>query len=194
MLKLAVPLRVACAVAVSVLLTAGVSTAANITITLDAGTIPAGVVCGQVWQEAGVSMNFANTEAIDCSGAGNCFFGANPGFGPNDIALFPSRFVVDLTTIPGTVTAAEVDVIDFCGIGCTSAFLEDGAVLVSSDFNTVVSSQETLSLTSGVFVPDLLAVSSCEGAVVEIRITFTGSVPTENSTWGGIKALFATTD
>jgi hypothetical protein len=165
----------------------GPALAVTAVVTLDAGTIPAGVECGDTWTEAGVILSFVPTTDEDCA-AGACVFGFE-GFLPNGVDLYPCRLNADLSGLPGTVLSAEVDIIDGCGVECTRAFLYDGAVITDSDSNASVMSPETFYLTSGGGEPDRLAVSSCEGGVGEIRILYQAS-PVEPSTWGQIRSLY----
>jgi len=182
-------LLVVCSLLLIFVLSVSVATAATVTITLDAGTIPASVdSCGVPWVEAGVTMMFVPTTVDDCTD-GSCFFGIG-GLDPNGVDLYPARLRVDLSGVPGQVLSAEVDVIDYCGVGCTKAFFYDGAVIVDSKGNTVVSNPETLSIDAGGVTVGVLAVSSCEGACSEIRIEYEAAVPVEPSTWGAIKTLF----
>ena len=163
--------------------------AATLTITLDAGTIPASVVdCGDGWVEAGVTLVFVPTTIDDCT-FNACFFGIG-GLDPNGVDLYPARLQVILSGVPGQVLSAEVDVIDYCGINCTRAFFYNGPALVDVAGNTSISTPETLSINTGGDTVDILAVSSCEGACTEIRIEYRAPVPVETNTWGAIKALF----
>jgi hypothetical protein len=116
--------------------------------------------------ESGVTLSFVETTPEDCDGGGNCSFGV----AMDRVWLFPARLNADLSGLPGAVTQAEMDVVDGCGLGCTQAFLYEGIAAVDSASNTM-GVLETLSLSSGGASVDRLAVSSCEGAVVEIRLT-----------------------
>jgi len=146
--------------------------------------VPADIGCDEVWQENGVDIHFTSTMAEDCDGGGNCFFGGEPGA----VWLYPSRLVVDLGATYN-VTQIEVDWIDYCGIGCTQAFAYDGGTTVASAQNSLVSEPETVVLVPAGGVADRIAVSSCEGMVLEIRVT-TDVVATEASTWSDVKALY----
>jgi hypothetical protein len=90
--------------------------------------------------------------------------------------LFPARLNLDLSTLPGTVATVEVDVEDFCGTGCTRAFLYEGATLVDSASNAVGGAQ-TLLLDSGGAAVDRVAVSSCEGSATEVRLNLAPPLP-----------------
>ena len=166
-----------------------VVSAASLTLTLDPSTIPASVVnCGDPWIESGLTLKFVPTTSDDCT-LGSCFWGIG-GLDPGGVDLYPARLYVDLSGVPGQVLSAEVDVRDYCGIGCTKAFFYDGGGVVDSDGNTVVSNPETLLINTGGVTVDYLAVSSCEGVCTEIRITYEAAVPVAPSTWSAIKALF----
>lgn len=163
--------------------------AAQELLTLNLDNIPAGVVCDQVWMEQDVELSFTATTAEDCDGGGNCSFGAMPG---EPIWLFAGRLMIDFGE-PYLIYRVEIDVIDWCGVGCTRMFLYDGTGgLVGTDANDTVSAQETLvvDLGAGDMVRSV-AVSSCEGNVLGSAIRITSDiVDGENPTWGGIKATF----
>lgn len=154
-----------------------------VVVTLD--NAPA-TMCNEAWTEAGVELTLVNTTSEDCDGGGNCFFGVDPG----GVSLFPSRLNLDLTTLSGSVTSAEVDVQDFCGIGCTRAFLYQGATLLDSASNTGGGAQ-TLILDGGGAAADRLAVSSCEGMATEVRLDVASSTPVPGLGPAGL-ALLAT--
>lgn len=137
----------------------------QITLTLD--NVPPNVVCDEVWTEANLDLNFTQTTSLDCDGGGNCFYEVDAGF----VWLFPSRLVVDLSGLQNIINI-EVDVLDFCGSNCTRAFIEDSNnLVVASAGNTSVGSIETLSLlnSAGEMLSEL-AMSSCEGQILEMRI------------------------
>ena len=146
--------------AVSVFLVAGSAAADVITITLDGVDVSE---CGETWIESGVELSFVETTAEDCT-EGSCYF----GLGTDSVWLYPARLNLDLSGLAGTVTQVEVDIVDYCGVGCTAAFLYEGASTVDSAYN--VGSAETLTLLSGGASVDRAAVSSCEGMVTEIRL------------------------
>jgi hypothetical protein len=171
----------------AVLAVGAVDSGAVVVVTLDAGTIPAGVECGDTWTEAGVVLSFVPTTDEDCT-VGACYFGIG-GLFPNGVDLYPARLNADLSGLSGTVVSAEVDIADYCGVGCTRAFLYEGATTCDSDSSSTVSAPETLTLSAGAGVIDRLAVSSCEGGVDEIRITLVAS-PVEAMSWGRIRSLY----
>lgn len=92
----------------------------------------------------------------------------------NSVWLWPARLRVDLTGLPDTVTSVEVDVMDQCDVGCTKAFLYEKKTIVDQTSNTVTGNLETLTLSNPGAETDVdrLAVSSCEGEVLEIRLKF----------------------
>jgi hypothetical protein len=151
------------------------------TLTLD--NVPADVECDEVWQEEGIDLYFSTTTAEDCDGGGACFFGVDVGA----VWLYPSRLVVDLGATYDVISV-EIDVDDYCGSGCTRAFLYDGASVEAQDQNAATG-PDTLVLVPGSGQGDRIAVSSCEGQVLEIRITTT-TVAADPTTWTDIKALY----
>jgi hypothetical protein len=135
---------------------------AIITITLDGVSVSS---CDEIWTESGVELSFVETTGEDCDGGGNCSFGTVA----DRVWLFPARLNLDLSILTQRVTSAEVDIDDSCGVACSRAFLYEGNSTVDSDSNTMRGT-ETLDLSADGSRPDRLAVSSCEGAVSEIRL------------------------
>jgi hypothetical protein len=158
-------------------------------LTLNLENIPAGVVCDQVWYEQGVALSFTTTTAEDCDMGGNCSFGVYPG---EPVWLFPSRLVADFGA-PYVVFRVEIDVIDWCGIGCTRLFLyDDAGGLVGSVANGASSTPQILvvDLGAGSLVRSV-AVSSCEGNVLSSSIrVYSQVLEAESSSWGRIKANY----
>ncbi|MBK9336169.1 MAG: hypothetical protein IPM98_06130 [Lewinellaceae bacterium] len=122
--------------------------------------------CGVSWQEDGVPMQVENA----CGGGNSCSFDFNTvGSG-----LFLAPGTLQLTIAPecgNRVTRIEIDIVDYCGIGCTSAEYLDGMAVIGVDSNTVLTQLETF-----VFqVPansNLTQVNICsfEGVIEEVRI------------------------
>ncbi len=154
------------------LLAAGPAAAEEVvTLTLDGVT---GVTCDQVWAEAGLDLSFTTTTAEDCDGGGSCSFGAEGG---SSLWLYPSRFMVDFGS-SRAISRVEVDVIDWCGAGCTRAFLYEPDWTVGMAENSASGgTPQTLILQSESGTASAVAVSSCEGEVSEIRITFGDADP-----------------
>jgi hypothetical protein len=82
-------------------------------------------------------------------------------------------------------------VLDYCGLGCTQAFLYNAGTLVDSVGNTIISSPEMLVMDLGAGqMVDSIAISSCEGVVLGTSITiYSMTVDGESGTWGTVKAL-----
>jgi len=152
------------------------------TITFDG--IPAGIECDEVWQEAGIDLYYTATTSEDCDLGGNCQFADEPGVA----GLFPARVVIDLGETYD-VPMVEVDWRDSCGDGCTQAFVYDGEATVATAQNTVTGEPETVTLTPSGGQADRVALSSCEGEILEVRIT-TDTVAAEATTLTSIKALY----
>ncbi len=144
---------------------ASVASADTVTVTLDAVTIPVGVVCNDTWMESGVTLSFVAKTPDDCA-TGSCSF----GIFPDSVALFPARLNLDVSGLGGQIKSAEADVIDGCSFNCTRLLLYNGANLVATTGNTLTGVLETLSASGGGTPIDRIAVSSCEGSVFEIRI------------------------
>ncbi len=132
----------------------------DIVVTLD--NVNPNILPYQVWNEAGVNLSLQNHPT-----SGTCSFGIDP----DGIWLYPAMLNLDLTGLPGRVVSAEVDIIDYCGVGCTVATLWEAGVTLSQDANTMSGVMETLVLTNpGAGFPDQLTVTSFEGKVFEIRL------------------------
>jgi len=159
-------------------------------LTLNFDTVPAGVACGEVWVEEGQDLQFTDTIATDCDGGGNCFF--DDGTGGGSLWLFPGRLAVDFGA-DFLLYTIEIDVADYCGIGCTRAFAYLDGVQVGFDDNDTRGAPETLVIDLGAegAMVDAIAVSSCEGEVTKssIRI-FSQTVGDGDVSWGGVKTLF----
>lgn len=141
-----------------------VSTAQTITLNLD--NVPEGIQCGEVWTEQNLNLQFMETTVDDCY-EGSCVFGNDGG----EFWLYPSRLLIDVSGL-ANVEMVEVDVRDNCGVDCTRTFLIDGdGTNVDSAMNSTLWESETLVVenTEGVALT-LLAVSSCEGIIDQIRI------------------------
>jgi len=139
------------------------SALASTTIILDLDGVQV-TQCYEPWQEDGVTLQFVETVYPDCT-TGSCYFGLDAG----EVWLYPARLSLDLTGLSCQVTSAEVDIIDWCGAGCTNAIFYKEAALLDVAENTVVASEETLVLSSA-SAPTTLTVSSCEGMALEIRL------------------------
>jgi len=113
----------------------------------------------QPWNESGVTLWLEPW-------GGGCSY----GIGPTGITLSPALLNLDLSALPGRVIHAEVDIIDWCGPGCTVATLYDGIDIVSQASNPVSGPQTLLLDNSGAWDPDRLTVTSYEGYVEEIRL------------------------
>jgi hypothetical protein len=173
---------VATVAVVSLLTTAGAASGQTVVVTLDG--VPA-TSCNETWTESSVQLSFVATTSEDCDGGGNCSFGVSAA----DVGLVPSRLNLDLTGLSGSVTSAEVDVEDFCGTGCTRAFLYQGATVLDSASNTV-SGAQTLLLDSGGTPADRLAVSSCEGLATEVRLDVASTAAPPSTPALGTPQLF----
>jgi hypothetical protein len=150
------------------------------TITLDG--VPA-TQCDEHWMEEQVDLWFTATTDEDCT-VGSCFFGVEPAY----VWLYPCRLMGDFVE-SYVVYQIEIDIVDYCGVGCTVAYAYNGGTQVANAANTVVSGAETLVLNVGGGQADSFAVSSCEGQVLEIRIT-SEVVPEESETWSSVKSMF----
>lgn len=123
--------------------------------------IPA--VCGDSWQESDIQMTINSIPDV-----ANCVFYLQD----SQFAAAPAQLLLNLSTL-GDIHQIEVDLYDFCDIGCTTAVLLNQSEIVSEVANQS-SVQETLTLTNpnnlGV---DQLKLQSKEAFFFEIRIDYT---------------------
>lgn len=149
--------------------------------------VPA-TTCDEVWTQSGVAIQVTTTTSEDCDGGGNCSFiewDENGGVG-----MAPARLALDLGE-SYLIFSVEIDIQDFCGIGCTRAFLYNNGVQVGSTANATRGAVETLVVSPVGNFADSIAVSSCEGVVLgqTIRI-ISDVVATDSQTWGAIKGAY----
>jgi hypothetical protein len=164
------------------------------TVTLTLNNIPENILCNEIWTEQNLNMSLVETTADDCiAGSGSCYFGfMNQAFNSFPLWLYPSRLTIDLSSLQN-VQMVEVDIYDNCGFYCTQAFLMENTEIISSKGNSLSIESETLILENPTqeFLTEL-AISSCEGAINEIRIyQNTSSINNESS---GVKKVLRTID
>lgn len=135
------------------------------TVTLTLNNIPENILCNEIWTEQNLDMSLVETTSDDCT-SGGCNF----GFIDQSLWLWPSRLTIDLSSLPN-IQMVEVDIVDYCGFYCTQAFLMDDTGVISSKGNSLTGDSETLILENPTqaYLTEL-AISSCEGAINEIRI------------------------
>ena len=121
--------------------------------------------CGETWSESGIELSFVTTTDEDCT-VGYCAF----GLGENGVGLYPARLSLNFDEVDGVFTEMEVDIVDWCGLNCTCAFLYNGSSRIDMVCNSISSEKETLKLSSKGQSIDRAAVSSCEGEISEIRL------------------------
>ncbi len=118
--------------------------------------------CFTIFTEEGVPQQLVDN-------TGSCFFDYSTANG-GELWLFPATLSVDLTGFSG-IERVEIDINDFCGIGCSQASLNFNSMPVINTANTMVGSQEMLIMDNPDMVQiDELTMSSFEGLFLEIRI------------------------
>ena len=160
------------------------------TVTLTLNNIPENILCNEIWTEQNLDMSLVETTSDDCT-TGSCYFGIS-GFLDQPLWLWPSRLTIDLSSLQN-IQMVEVDIQDYCGFYCTQAFLMENTEIISSKGNSLSLESETLILENPTqeFLTEL-AISSCEGAINEIRIyQNTSSINNELSE---VKKLLRTID
>ncbi|MCP4290265.1 MAG: hypothetical protein GY780_00345 [bacterium] len=173
-----------CLFLISFLFVASVAMAEVVT-TISLDNLPA-VACDEVFLIEGIECYFTSTTAEDCDGGGNCEFDVSYGTWPG-MWLFPGRFVVDLGETYA-INRVEVDIWDWCGVGCTAAFLYDNGANVGSGSNSVYG-EDTITVVPSGNMASSFAVSSCEGQFFTIRI-YSDTVATDESEWDQVKSLY----
>ena len=163
------------------------------TVTLTLNNIPENILCNEIWTEQNLDMSLVETTADDCDASESCYFGfMNQAFNSFPLWLYPSRLTIDLSSLQN-IQMVEVDIQDYCGFYCTQAFLMENTEIISSKGNSLSIESETLILENPTqeFLTEL-AISSCEGAINEIRIyQNTSSINNESS---GVKKVLRTID
>ena len=157
------------------------------TVTLTLNNVPEDIDCNETWTEQDLDINLVETTPDDCT-SGSCYF----GFWEQSLALWPSRLTIDLSSLQN-IQMVEIDIDDLCGPDCTRAFLIDETMINIDSVKNGPTGPQTLTLEnpSQVFLTEL-AISSCEGAINEIRIyQNTSSI---NNELFGVKKLIRTTD
>lgn len=127
--------------------------------------------CGEVVSINTVLISAVQTTAEDCA-AGACSFGDFNG----GIGAFPARILFDLENFQDLIpTEILLKYTDFCGSGCTKAFLydQDNNLLTSME-NTTVGEEAEFKFTDGelLSLTRFVAFSSCEGALTCFDMTF----------------------
>ena len=157
------------------------------TVTLTLNNVPEDIACNETWTEQGLDINLVETTSDDCT-SGSCYF----GFWEQSLALWPSRLTIDVSSLQN-IQMVEIDIDDLCGPDCTRAFLIDETMMNIDSVKNGPTGPQTLTLEnpSQVFLTEL-AISSCEGAINEIRIyQNTSSI---NNELFGVKKLIKTID
>ena len=145
------------------------------------------VACDEIWVQSGVNISVTSTTAEDCDGGGNCTW--IPWDGNSGIGMAPARLTLDFGE-SYLIYSVEIDVTDYCGDGCTRAFLYNNGEQVGFTAN-VARGTETLVVQPTGGYADSMAVSSCEGVVLgqTIRI-YSEVVAAESATWGAVKSVY----
>ena len=141
------------------------STASGQTVILTLDNVPSGTLCNEIWTEQNLDLSFVNTTADDCT-LGNCNFGIEP----TSVWLYPTRLTIDLSSLQ-SIQKVEVDILDVCGTDCTQAFLMDSTGMMLNNVGNSLIGFDTLTIlnpTEGLLSE--LAISSCEGEILEVRI------------------------
>ena len=137
----------------------------TITVTLD--NVDASTLPYQTWIESDVELSIRDVDG----------YGPTYQIDPDGINLWPALLNCDLTGLPSTVIAAEIDVMPFCGPGCgADVILYEAGSIIDQNQNTASGGMETITVANpGGFIPDQLTIGCYEGKVLEIRIFTSGS-------------------
>jgi len=117
--------------------------------------------CNDSWTESGVPQ-----QLVPIPPALDCFFDYSSG----DLWLFPARLVLDLSGAPN-ITSIEIDLIDWCGVACTTAEFFESGNSVGTLANTTTGVNETMVYNNtNLDVIDEMYIQSFENQMFEIRI------------------------
>ena len=118
-------------------------------------------MCNDIWTESGIPQ-----QLIPIPPSATCSFDYSSG----DLFLFPAKLSLDLSSF-NDITTIEVDLIDFCAIGCTVIELFETGNSVGSVSNSISNSNETIVYNnSGMDQIDEMTIESFENQMFEIRI------------------------
>lgn len=142
----------------TLLLTASLPAQVPVVIPFDNPQPDPGGSCNVPFAESGIDMVM-----LEVSGICSYFFGGG------DLGLAPSKLSADLSTLTN-ITTIEVDVTDFCGVGCSEVEVLNAGSQVAVSGNTAVGSLQTLILDVTGLAVDELTLVSFEGFFHEVRI------------------------
>jgi hypothetical protein len=118
-------------------------------------------MCNDTWTESGVPQ-----QLIPIPPASTCSFDYSSG----DLWLFPARLTLDLSSI-SNISVIEIDLIDWCGVGCTTVELFETGTSVGTASNSTSNVAETIVYTnSAMDAIDAMTIESFENQMFEIRI------------------------
>jgi len=123
-------------------------------------TVPVDIQCGETWTNQSIIFGFSETIASEGSSPGRCSFGVGSGY----VDLYPSRFLMDFSLLQYPVSRIEADIQVY---GQTGLFAYEGTNNIGETTSPVGGA---FSLDFSAQHPDLCAIRSSEGRVVEIRV------------------------
>ncbi|MDA8692564.1 hypothetical protein N9L92_00770 [Saprospiraceae bacterium] len=119
-------------------------------------------MCNDTWTESGIPQ-----QLIPIPPATNCSFDYSSG----DLFLFPARLTLDLSSL-SNISVIEIDIIDFCSVGCTVVGIFSAGNSVGSASNSTTSATETIVYNNTAMDQiDAMTIESFENQMFEIRIT-----------------------
>ena len=140
--------------------------------------------CNDPWVETGCQMEAVTQTGADCYPVSpGCFISQYAGG-----IYIAARLNVALTTMVG-IESIEIDILEGWEIGCTRAFLYAGETQMAyTASDDIGAGMMVLDATSG--LPDRLAISGHESAVLEVRLIGSNITPAAESSWGMIKTRY----
>jgi hypothetical protein len=163
------------------LLLVAVAGAEQRVITFDA--LPT-TTCNDPWIETNCQIEAVTQTAADCYPVSpGCFISQYSGG-----IYLAARLNIALTTMIGIETI-EIDILEGWDVGCTRAFLYSGGTQVDYTASNGMGAG-MLALDATGPVPDRLAISGHDCAVLEVRLIGFDITPATGTSWGTMKSLY----
>ncbi|MFK7936120.1 MAG: hypothetical protein AB8G22_21580, partial [Saprospiraceae bacterium] len=133
----------------------------NINFTSATPNVPTS--CLDTWSESDL-----NLQVVPIPPDTDCFFELNTTMGYFD--MYTGRVTVDLSSLTN-ISNIDIDILDFCGEGCTIAKVWNAGNVITMQGNADTGNMETLSFSFAQgTVMDQFSIESFEGRALKIRI------------------------
>lgn len=146
---------------IGLFLTVSTSLLSQTTISFDNPNPSAPTSCNDSWTESGIPQ-----QLVPIPPATTCSFDYSSG----DLWLFPAKLTLDLSSL-NNISSVEVDIIDWCDIGCSNVDFFQNGNAVGNASNTTSNVAETI-IYNNTAMDDIdeMTVQSFENQIFEIRI------------------------